>query len=71
MSELRHYKCEYYEMDAPAHSCLFCANCSDIFWDYTNGAYAFGCALTDHGDGMVEAHFGFVEDCEDFVEDGE
>lgn len=25
--------------------CLACEHCTDIFWDYTNGPYAFVCEL--------------------------
>lgn len=37
------YKCEYYEVLAPVDSCYFCKHLTDIFWDYTNGPYAFAC----------------------------
>ena len=28
---------------AKENSCIFCAHCTDIFWDYTNGPYMFIC----------------------------
>lgn len=31
------------EITAHKNSCFFCENCTDIFYDYTNGAYAFCC----------------------------
>ncbi len=43
MAEMRRYECEYYSVDAPARSCLFCEHCTDVFWDYTNGPYMFLC----------------------------
>ena len=38
---MRNYKGENFECDAPDDCCLFCKNCTDIFWDYTNGPYLF------------------------------
>ena len=71
MSELKHYKCKYYEVDVPANHCLFCKHCTDVFWDYTNGPYAFGCDLTSNGDGIMEASFEPPKNCENFEEDEE
>ena len=65
MGEMRHYKCKFYEVDAPARSCLFCRHCGHIFWDKDNGPYAFGCNLSEK-DGVYEGHFGYREDCEKF-----
>lgn len=28
-------------------TCLVCANCTDIFWDYTNGPYMVICKIRD------------------------
>ena len=67
MANLRHYKCEFYEVDAPENSCLFCKHCRDVFYDW-NGPYAYGCRLTGK-DGIYEAHFGFLENCENFEEE--
>ena len=40
------------------HSCVFCKHC-DLFWDYTNGPYAFLCDV----DGAPEKD-GLAGDCE-------
>ena len=37
------YKCKEYEVVAHKHSCFFCKNCTDIFYDYTHGPYMFLC----------------------------
>lgn len=58
---MKHFKCEYYECDAPDNCCLFCKHCTDVFWDYTNGPYMFFCEL-GHGNYM---------ECGAFEEDDE
>lgn len=63
MSELRHYKCEFYECDAPKRSCLFCRRCTDVLWDYTNGPYLFICDRHPDIAGRV------VVNCEYFEEE--
>ena len=40
----REYRCGTYRLKAHPHSCFFCDNCTDIFYDYTNGPYMFFCA---------------------------
>lgn len=69
---LKHFKCGYYEVDVTENHCLFCKHCRDVFWDYTNGPYAFGCRLTEDN-GIFKAYFGAPENCENFEEeeDGE
>lgn len=69
MGEMRHYKCKFYEVDAPARSCLFCRHRYKVFWDYANGPYAFVCELSEE-DGIYEAHFGYREGCKEFEEVG-
>ena len=71
MAELRHFKCDYYEIDAPANSCLFCEHCHDVFYDW-NGPYAFGCNLTsiETEDGVMQkVFFGLQEGCPNFKEE--
>lgn len=41
MANLKRYKCEYYEVDAPENCCLFCKHCTDVVWDHTHGPYMF------------------------------
>lgn len=46
---------EYYFDDgwgiwAPEKSCCFCRNCTDIFYDYEIGPYAFHCIKTEGND---------------------
>ena len=67
---MKHFKCEFYEVDAPDKCCLFCKHCQDVFWDHANGPYAFGCRLTFKDD-IGEILFGWNEDCENFEEDDE
>ena len=38
---------------APKKSCLFCAHCTDIFYDFTNGPYMWYCDVV----GNPENHF--------------
>lgn len=41
---MKEFKCEngiVYKV--PDKSCLLCANCSVVFWDYTNGPYLIFC----------------------------
>ena len=56
---MKHYKCKYYECDAPDNCCLFCRNCTNVFWDYTHGAYMFIC----------EKGFGNWRTCNGFEEE--
>jgi len=41
----REYECEYYRLKAHPRSCFFCDNCTDIFFDYTNGPYMLFCSV--------------------------
>lgn len=46
---------EYYFDDgcsvwAPEKSCCFCKNCTDIWYDYTNGPYMFHCVKAEESD---------------------
>lgn len=43
--ETRKYQCESGVYLMPATHCVFCKNCTDIFYDYTNGPYMFLCEL--------------------------
>lgn len=74
MANLKHYKCEYYEIDAPENSCLFCKHCHDVFYD-GNGPYAYGCDLEEQDIEDIgcacKVHFGLRENCENFEEDEE
>ena len=65
MDELRRYECEFYSVDAHPRSCLFCAHCTDVFWDYTNGPYMFFC----DADGDTES--GMSGECDSFIEESE
>ena len=65
MPELRKYECEHYSVMAPPTSCFFCARCTDIWFDFTNGPYMFWC----EADRDVEA--GLKGECAWFVEDRE
>lgn len=46
----REYECEFYKLKAHPRSCFFCDNCTDIFFDYTNGPYMFFCAVDGNTD---------------------
>jgi len=53
MVETRRYESEFYSVDAPARSCLFCGHCTDVLWDFANGPYMFMCdADADTGSGV-------------------
>lgn len=47
---------------AKENSCLFCAHCTDIFWDYTNGPYMFICERDQ------DIENGFEGKCKYFME---
>ena len=55
----KEYRCDHYRCFAPEKHCLFCANCTGVFWDYTNGPYMFIC---EYGGNYLN--------CEHFVDDG-
>lgn len=58
----REYKCEYYSLKAHPRSCFFCDNCTDIFFDYTNGPYMFMCVKqADTGAGLLGKCNQFIE----------
>ena len=63
MKRYRVYQCDYFTCKAPARSCLFCRNNTDVFWDFQNGPYAFLCALWD------DLVWGYKE-CLSFADDG-
>ena len=44
----------------PKKHCAFCGNCTDIFFDYTNGPYMFSCDLGCES----------WETCGNFIEEG-
>lgn len=46
----------------PENSCAFCEHCTDVFYDYTNGPYAFKCELPNKMCLDV-----LKTDCKDFV----
>lgn len=51
MDELRPFKCDSGQIYLfPQNHCVFCDHCTDLFYDYTNGPYAFSCdlELNDH-----------------------
>ncbi len=48
---------------APETCCLFCRNCSDVWWDYTNGPYMFNCIIDND---LTEK--GCLGKCENFDE---
>lgn len=39
-----------YSVWAPEKSCCFCKNCTDIWYDYTNGPYMFHCVKAEESD---------------------
>ena len=45
----------------PDRHCAFCANCTDLFYDFTNGPYLFIC----------NAEHEYADGCEHFVGDNE
>ena len=49
----------------PVRSCCFCAKCTDVFWDYTNGLYMFIC------DEDRDTSFGYYGQCEWFKDEEE
>ena len=56
----KEFKCDngrVYKM--PENHCVFCAKCTDIFYDFTNGPYGFLC---------VEGHDN-CETCNSFIPD--
>lgn len=60
---MRDYRCECYGVKMPARSCIFCGNCTDIFWDYTNGPYMFFCDIgKDTREGAAGNCSGFTEE---------
>lgn len=62
----RVYECEYYKVTVPDKSCLFCSNCTDVFWDYTNGPYMFLCDVgADTEDGMRGNCISFNEEVDE------
>lgn len=51
----------------PEKSCVFCKNCTDVFWDYTNGPYAFICEKDKkYEKELIEK--GYIGECEEFEE---
>lgn len=58
----REYECEYYKVKAHPRSCFFCYNCTEIFFDYTNGPYMFIC------DVKCDTHDGLLGLCKQFSE---
>ena len=52
-----------YTVKAHPKSCFFCQHLTDIFYDYTNGPYGFGCDL----EGYIET--GMLGVCPDFKEE--
>lgn len=53
---------------AHKRSCLFCKNCSDIYWDYTHGIYDIICVIWwNNADSMREhIHLSLVGKCKSF-----
>ena len=52
----------------PEKSCVFCKNCTDVIWDYTNGPYMFFCEK----DPLAERELtekGYAGECEEFEDD--
>lgn len=56
---MREYRCKQYRCMAPDRCCLFCAHCTDVFYD-SHGPYLFICDL-----GKVD-----WRSCECFADDG-
>lgn len=46
---------------ARINGCMFCAHCTDIFWDYSNGIYMHICDI--NGDPEI----GMSGNCPDFI----
>ena len=66
LEEMREYECEFYKVLAPAKSCLFCDYCTDVFWDFSNGPYAFLCTADSMLVWNCDATYG---KCQKFKED--
>lgn len=57
----RPFECENGSVYAmPEKHCVFCRNCTDVFYDYSNGPYMFICELNCDG----------FENCEKFSDNG-
>lgn len=52
----------------PDKSCVFCNNCTNVLFDYTNGPYMFFCEKAIDKDGVmdVEKMGGIYGKCESF-----
>ena len=50
----------------PPKCCVFCDNCNDIVWDYTNGPYLCFCDL----DMDPNESGGYEGKCDSFKEEG-
>lgn len=44
---MREFKCEYYSCVVPDRCCLFCDNCTDVYFD-SGGPYLFHCEALGH-----------------------
>lgn len=48
--------------NAPSKCCLFCNHCTDVFWDYTHGPYAYACDIE------ADTSLGHQGECDKFEE---
>lgn len=51
---------------APPKCCLFCTNCTDIWWDYTHGPYMMACELHHEENDTAYDCGGYSGECNDF-----
>lgn len=59
----KRYECEFYSIEVPEKSCLFCEHCTDVFWDYTNGPYMLVCDVgADTASGARGECAAFIEE---------
>ena len=54
----------------PERSCVFCKNCDDILYDFTNGPYMFHCLKDPTGE-MILTERGACGECEYFNDNWE
>ena len=60
--------CGYRILSLP-NTCYFCKNCTDIWWDYSNGPYMFSCDKEQEVDEDLVWKKGLIGKCEYFEEE--
>ena len=64
----KEYTCGLWKYKLPAHACVFCAHCTDVFWDFSHGLYAIFCDV-DGGEFNKSKNGNITGNCKDFRED--